>query len=38
MAMITAIAYQIWNSKNLLIFQNKRIPVVEAISKATTML
>jgi len=38
MAYVAAIMYQIWPSRNLLIFQNKCIPAEEAATKASSLL
>jgi len=34
LCLIAAIVYQIWQSRNLIVFQNKQVPVLEALSKA----
>lgn len=38
LATITAIIYQIWNTRNTLVFQNKTIPVIEALPRSLDML
>ena len=38
MVTVAAITYQIWHARNNLVFQNKHVPVLEAITKALSTL